>query len=132
MGDEPTHWEVVGQIPPQGGPHANREATSTWKRCRVDIQPTRGRDGECGIAGGGDIHLAPLEHSNIVYCDQAHYGPVSGSVLETRGRVLQAVVGSGRGEHGGDADGSLVGEMDRRRRRIQTGQRRRLTKSVGR
>ena len=27
VGDDATHWEGVGQIPPQGGPQADREAT---------------------------------------------------------------------------------------------------------
>ena len=44
----------------------------------VGIPPTEGRDGGGGTAGGGDLRLPPLEHSPNVYCDQAHYGPVSG------------------------------------------------------
>ena len=28
VGHDPTHWEGVGRIPPQGGPQADGEATS--------------------------------------------------------------------------------------------------------
>ena len=50
--DDPTHWEGFGQIPPQGGPHSDKEETSAREGQRVDIPPTGGRDGV-----GGDLRI---------------------------------------------------------------------------
>ena len=79
---------------------------------RMGIPPSGGRDCGGGTAGGGDLCLPPPEHSRKVYCDQAHYGTVSGRGAETKATGLQEVVGSRRGKCGGDADGSLVGRTD--------------------
>ena len=39
MGDDPTHWEGVGRIPPQGGPQADGEAALAGEGQCVDINP---------------------------------------------------------------------------------------------
>ena len=74
VGDEATYWECVGRIPPQGGTQADREA----------IYPSGRRNGRSGTTGGAYLRLPPPEHSGICYCNQAHYGPVSGIGEETR------------------------------------------------
>ena len=91
----------------------------------MGISPDGGRDGRGGTTGGGDLHILPPEHSCTVYCDQDHYGPVSGGGAEARVKGDQAVVGAGLIGCGGDADGGLGGRTDgggggdgRRRRRI--------------
>ena len=64
--------------------------------------------GHCGsgcIAGDGDLHIPPPEHSRTVYCGQAYYGPVSGGGAEAGVKGDQAVVGAGLIVCGGDADG---------------------------
>ena len=104
MDYDPPHWEVVGRIPPQGGPQADVEATSAREGWRVGIPPSGGCNGGGGAAGVVDLHLPPPEHSFTVYCDQAHYGPVSGGGAETGATVVQAVVGKGRVGCGGDSD----------------------------
>ena len=45
----------------------------------------------------------------MVYCDQAHCGPVSGSGSDTRSKGVQSVVVTGRGGCGKDADRGLGG-----------------------
>ena len=64
------------------------------------------------ITGGEDLCLLPPEHSLTVYCDQAHYGPVSGGGVEDGVKGVQLVVGAGRIRLGGDADGGLGGGTD--------------------
>ena len=63
---------------------------------RVGIPPTGGCDGKGITAGGGDLRLPPPEHGCKVYCNQAHYGPVSGGGVETGAKGVQAVVVTGR------------------------------------
>ena len=55
-------------------------------------------------AGGGDLHLPPLEQVCTVYFYQDHYGPFYGGGEETGSKGVQEVVGTGRGGYGGDAD----------------------------
>ena len=62
----------------------------------MGLSPAGGRDGEGGIEGGGDLRLPSPEHSRTVYCDQAHYGPVSGGGAEAGAKGGQAVVGQDR------------------------------------
>ena len=59
VGDELPYWEGVGRIPPQGGPQADREATSSREVQCVDITPNGGRDDGGGTVGGGDLRLPP-------------------------------------------------------------------------
>ena len=75
--------------------------------------PSRRRNERGGPAGGGDLCLLPPEHSHIVYCDQAYYGPVSNSGADTGATGLQTVVDAGRGGCGGDAYGGSGGVTDR-------------------
>ena len=42
VGDNPTHWEDVGRIIPQGGPQADREATLDREGWFVDTPLTGG------------------------------------------------------------------------------------------
>ena len=44
VGDDSVHQEGVGQIPPQGGPQTEREATPEKERRSVDTTPAGGRD----------------------------------------------------------------------------------------
>ena len=53
----------------------------------MDIPPTGGRDGRGVIAGGGDLLIPPPEHIGTVYCNQAHYVPVSSSGAKARVKV---------------------------------------------
>ena len=64
------------------------------------------------IAVGGEPRLPPPEHSHTVYCNQAHYGTVSGGRAEAGVKVGQAVVGSERPRYGGNSDGGLGGGID--------------------
>ena len=66
-------------------------------------------NGRGGIEGGGDLLLLPLEKDCTVYCDQDHYGPVSGSGSEARLKGSQSVVGAGRTGFGGNVDGGSGG-----------------------
>ena len=64
-------------------------------------------------SGGGKLRLSVPEHSRTVYCDQDHYGPVSGVGAETGATDVQAVVGTGRIGFGGDTGGGLGGGTDK-------------------
>ena len=105
--DDPTPWEGFRRIPSLGGPKADRGATSEREGWCVGIPPAGGHNDVGGPAGGGDLRFFPLENSCIVYCDQAHYVPVSSGGVETGATGLQVVVGTGRGECGGDVDSGL-------------------------
>ena len=73
------------------------------------ISPTGVRNGGGGASGGGYLRLLPPEHIHKVYCDQDHYGTVSGGGAETGTMGIHAVVGTGQGGCGGDADTSSGG-----------------------
>ena len=60
VGHYPTHWEDFGRIPPQGGPQADGEATSTRKGQCMGIPPSGGNSGGCKTEGGGDLRLSPM------------------------------------------------------------------------
>ena len=49
----------------------------------MDISTVEICDGGGGSVGGGDLCIPPPEHSRKVYCDKAHYLPVSGGGEET-------------------------------------------------
>ena len=112
MGDNPTHWEGVGRIPPQGGLQTDGELNLVREGRRVEITPAGGRDGGVGTEGGGYLRLPPPEKTRTVHCDQAHYGPVSSGGAETGATGLQEVVIEGCGGCEGDADGILGGGTD--------------------
>ena len=59
VGCDTAHWEGFGNIPPQGGPQDDVEATLESTGRSMGISPTIGRDGGGGISGGGDLHLPP-------------------------------------------------------------------------
>ena len=63
---------------------------------KLGLLPAEGCNGRGGVAGGGDLRLPSPEHSRTVYCDQAHYGPVSGGGAEAGAKGGQAVVGQDR------------------------------------
>ena len=75
----------------------------------MGLYPAGGGAGGGRIVGGGDLHLPPPEHNHTVYCDQAHYVPVYGGILEARVKGGQEVVVAGRNGFGGDANGVLGG-----------------------
>ena len=61
------HWEDLGWLPPQGGPHTDRAATMEGTGWGVVI-PHAGRDDIGGrTAGGGYIRNLPTEHSCTVH-----------------------------------------------------------------
>ena len=84
MGPEAVNGEGVGQIPPQGGRQADREATAERMGRRVGLTTTEGCNGIGRLTGGGDLRLLPPEKSHTVYCDYANYGPVSDGEMEAR------------------------------------------------
>ena len=77
MDHDTAHWEGFGKIPPQGGPQADVKATPVSMERIMGISPSGGFDGGGGISGDGDLHLLPLEQISTVYCNQAHYVPMS-------------------------------------------------------
>ena len=104
--------EGVGQIPSQGRTQAGGETNLEREGRRVGITPAEVRDRRGVTSGGGKLRLSVPEHSRTVYCDQDHYGPVSGVGAETGATNVQAVVGTGRSGFGGDAGGGLGGGTD--------------------
>ena len=129
--DDPLHWGGIGWIPSQVGPQADGEANLVKEVLRVGIPPSGGCYGGGGTSRSEDLCLLSLEHSRAVYCDQAHYGPVSSSGLETRSKVVQEVVGTGQVVCVGDSDSGLGGGTDGVGGRRRTGRRWKQTKSVG-
>ena len=114
MGDYPTHQEVVGRIPSQGGPQADRKQPRQG-RYRVWIYPPlEDAMAEGGTERSGDLCLPPPEHSRTSHCKQGCYGPVPGGGAETRATGIQAVMLKGRGECEGDADGGSGGRNARK------------------
>ena len=105
MGDNATHWEGVGRIPPHGGPQSDREETLEKEGHGVDILPSGGCDGRSGTARGGDLRILPPEHGCTAHFDQAHYESVSGGGAETGAKDIKVVVGTGRSGCGIDEDG---------------------------
>ena len=75
------------------------------------LPPTGGGDGGVRHTGTVDIcHLLP-EHIHKIYCNKAHYGPMSGGIVEPGGNGTKAVVGAGWPGPGGDMDGGLDGGL---------------------
>ena len=74
------HWEDIGRIPLQGGPHTDGAEITEGTGWDVGVPPS-GR-GDCGGGPTRDGYLCCLttEHSRTVHHDQAHYGPVYGGV----------------------------------------------------
>ena len=83
MGTDTMHGEGFVQVPPKGGPQADRETTSERIEPWMGLSLAGRRVGRGGIAGSGDLHLPPPEHSCTVYCNQSHYGTVYGYVEES-------------------------------------------------
>ena len=78
----------------------------------LGLSPKIGRYGRGWIARGGDLFLPQIEHSHTVYCDQAHYGPMSGGRVEDGVKGGQAVVGSGSPGFGGDVESGSGSRTD--------------------
>ena len=112
MGHETVHWEGFKKIPPQIGPQADEEVNSEKTGWSMNISPTGGRYGGGGIAGGGYLRLPLPEHSLKVYCDQAHYGSVSGGGAEAGVKGGQAVVVARQTRFEGDVDGGSGSRTD--------------------
>ena len=95
----------------------------------MGVTPYGGSDGRGGTVGGGYIRLPSTEHGRTVYCDQAHYEPVSGGGEEAGLRVPKRW----SEQYGLDVEGMppLVRRNVRRGGRRWTGQRRGQTKLVG-
>ena len=112
MVHENVHWGGAGQIPLQGVPQDDWEETSERTGQSMGIYPAGGGDGGYGIEGCGYISLPPLEQSCTVYCDKAHYGPVSGSGEEALVKDGQLVAEAIHTRFGEDTDGGLGGGTD--------------------
>ena len=115
VGHDPPHWEGFGWITPQVGLQADGEATLARKGWCMGIPPSGGRNGGGGTTGGGDLRIPLTEHSHAVYCNQYHYGPVSGGGSEAGVKGDQEMLGSGHIGCGGDEDGGLECGSDRGR-----------------
>ena len=76
------------------------------------LYPTAVCDVRGGIEGGEDLRLTPPE-KDTVYCDQDHYGHVSGSGAEARAKGGQSVAGAGRTGFGGEVDIGSGGGTER-------------------
>ena len=64
----------------------------------------------CGYKCVNQISMSPTSIKICtVYCNQAHYGPLSGSVAEARVKSGHAVVGAGQIEFWGYTDGGSGG-----------------------
>ena len=103
------HEKVIGQMPPQGGPLADREATTEktgWKMC---LPSFGGCNVSVRIEGGEDLHLPPPELSCTVCCDLANYLPVPGGKAEAGAKAGNKMVRTGRFVFGGDTDGGPGG-----------------------
>ena len=96
VSDEPFVLGGVGRIQQWGGLQADREATLAREGWSGSIPPSGGRVGGVIISGGRGLRLSLLEHVRTVYCDQAHYVPVTGGGLEAGSKGVQVVVGTGR------------------------------------
>ena len=75
----------------------------------MDVPFPRGGYFWVGRAGGGDLRRLPSEHLCEIYCNKAHYIPVSGGGVTARISVIKAVVVTGdtrsRGDMGGGSGG---------------------------
>ena len=112
MVHDPLHWEGVGWIPPHWERQTEKESTLAGKVICLDLPPSGGRNAGGGNAGGGDLRLPTKEHSCTVYCDEAHYGPVSGGRSDNGFKGDQGVAEAGYIVCGGDVEGGLVGGID--------------------
>ena len=115
------HSEGFGEIPPQGDPQADRKATLEKKVRHICLTPAGVHDGGGRIVEDGYLRLLPPEQSCTIYCNQGHYGPVSGRGVETRFKDDQSVLGARRFGCGGDADVGSGGRTDVGGGRIRTG-----------
>ena len=59
VGNDTMHWEGFGQIPPQGGPKADRETTPERTGLWMGVSPTGGTDGGGRITRVGYLCLPP-------------------------------------------------------------------------
>ena len=57
------HWEDLGRILPQGGPHNDEASTAEGNGWAVCVAPSGGGDGRGRSAGGGDLYCPSSEHS---------------------------------------------------------------------
>ena len=73
VGYDTTHWEGFGKIIPQGGPKAEREATSERTGRSMVLSPSGVCDDGDGTAVGGYLLLPLPEHAPPVYCNQNNY-----------------------------------------------------------
>ena len=74
------------------------------------IPPSGSRDGGGDTALCEDLCLPPSEHSRTVYCNQVHYGPMSGGFAEVGVKDYQVVVGAVRIQCEGNVDGGSGAE----------------------
>ena len=82
-------------ISPIGGTDNDGEDTIEELGWYTDVPYPGGGDGRSGHAGGGYLRILPPEHRHVIYCDKAHYGPVSDGVAVPRSVGFEAVAGTG-------------------------------------
>ena len=78
----------------------------------MGIPPAGGCDDGGGTSGGEDLRLPLPEHGCTVYYHQAHYGPVSGGIVEAGSKGSQALMGTGWFGCVGDTDSASGGGTD--------------------
>ena len=114
----PTHREDAGGGPPSGGTETGGVDAASEPGRDVDIPFPGGGDVRGGRAGCGDLCRPPSEYRCAIYCDKAHYGPVSGGGAAPGSSGIEAVVGTrgtrSRGDMGGGGSGNGLGGADGR------------------
>ena len=75
----------------------------------MDAPSPRGGDDKGGHAGCGYLRCPTSEHCCAIYCDKAHYGPVSGGGATPRSAGFGEAVGTVGTKSGGDTRGGAVG-----------------------
>ena len=66
VGNDTTHWDSFGRIPPQGIPQADGETTSERTGWRMVVSPAGGSDTRGGITESGYLYIPPPENSCTV------------------------------------------------------------------
>ena len=82
MGYFLVYWQDTGRLPKKGGTKVGESSAKEDNGQDMGIPYTGGGGGR-GYGGfghtvGGDLLLSPPEYGLTIYCNQAHYEPVSG------------------------------------------------------
>ena len=88
-------WEDNGRLSTSGDTEADGEDSIAERRRDVDVPSPGGGNGGYRNVGGGDLCISPSEHRHKIYCDKAHYGPVSGGGAVPRVAGFEAMMVTG-------------------------------------